>query len=93
MIATHFTGAIFSAREARVVRWYVYHKRRATLLAGKSARPFGVGHSGPSGALRRLPDAPHRSSRTAPARVSRYDPMKWVAITEIWYKPVQFAGR
>ena len=40
VIATHLTGAIFPAREARVARWYVYHKRRATLLAGKSARPL-----------------------------------------------------
>jgi len=23
--------------------------------------------------------------RTAPARVNRYDPMKWLAVTEIWY--------
>ncbi len=28
--ATHFTGAIFSVGKARVVPWYMYHKRRAT---------------------------------------------------------------
>ncbi|MDH3740585.1 MAG: hypothetical protein OER56_03215, partial [Hyphomicrobiales bacterium] len=29
----------------------------------------------------------HRiAPRTAPARMNRYDPMKWVAITGIWYK-------
>ena len=41
LIGTYFTGAIFSASKARAVRWYVYHKRRATQLAGKIVRPFG----------------------------------------------------
>ncbi len=84
MIATHFTGAIFSASKARVAPWYVYHKRRATRLAGKSARPFGwviAVHRVRCGAY-----PMHRIAlRTAPARVNRYDPMKWVAVTEIWY--------
>ncbi len=39
--ATHFTGAILSAGKARVAPWNMYHKRRATQLAGKTARPFG----------------------------------------------------
>jgi len=32
-----------------------------------------------------LPDATSIALRPAPARVNRYDPMKRVAVTEIWY--------
>ena len=56
-------------------------------VAGGKKRPaLRVGHCGPSGALHCLPDATSIALRTAPARVNRYDPMKWVAVTEIWYK-------
>ena len=61
---THFTEAILATGKARVAPWYVYHKRHATPPVAKIARPFGWASGGPSGALRRLPDAP--ASRFAP---------------------------
>ena len=61
----HFTVAILAASKARVVRLCGYNKRRATRLAVKSARPSRVGRIGAPGALRRLPDAPHRAAPRA----------------------------
>ena len=60
-----FTGALFFAGEARAAQWYWYHKRRATLPVGKKRPALRVGHNGPSGALRHLPDTPHRTAHRA----------------------------
>ena len=42
-----------------------HHKCKPTTPGVKSARPEGWLHIGPSAALRRLPDAPHRAARRA----------------------------
>ena len=42
-----------------------HHKCNPTTPGAKSARPEGWLHIGPSAALRRLPDAPHRAARRA----------------------------
>ena len=61
-----------------------YRKRRATPLAAKSARPTRVGHIGPPGVLRRLPDV--LASRRAPRLPGGpMCPMKRVNINDLWY--------
>ena len=78
MIGTYFTGAIFSVSKARAVRWYVYHKRRATQLAGKIVRPFGWIIAAPKERQGRLRCAacPIRKYRAAHRAypMARYDP-------------------
>ncbi len=61
---TPFTGAILTAGKARAAPLCLHNKQRATWPAVKSARPT-VGRIGAPGALRRLPDAPHRAAHRA----------------------------
>ncbi len=85
LILTPFTAAIFAASQERVAPSCRPLQVCATPLAAKSARPGGWGQSARPGALRRLPDAPHRGQRAAPARPRRLAPMKGGNIKDGWY--------
>ena len=80
---THLTGfpCPFVRRGSR--RDAAHRKRAATPRAVKGTRP-PVGRGGPPGALRPLPDAPHRAAgRACPA--GRRAAIEWGIINAPWY--------
>ncbi len=81
---TRFTAAIFVASQERVAP-QCQPPQAARDAAGEKKRPaLRVGHIGTPGALRRLPDVPHRAARRA-CPGGPMCPMKWVNINDLWY--------
>ncbi len=98
LILTRFTAAIFVASQERVAprcgtpqaaRDAAGDKKRPALRVGhtrlREARFGGRREVGPPGALRRLPDVPHRAARRA-CPGGPMCPMKRVNIKDRWYQ-------
>lgn len=74
---THLTEFPYPLARRGSRRDAAHRKRAATQRAVKGTRP-SVARGGPPGALRPLPDAPHRAAGRAA--------IKWGIINAPWYK-------